>query len=59
VGTLRELGVGLCRGNATMYRVCLGQLARASGQNFVEGLDKPTVEVGVCCHRTFHWVSLS
>jgi hypothetical protein len=30
-----------------MYRVCLGQLARASGQNFVEGLDRPTVEVGV------------
>jgi hypothetical protein len=29
-----------------MYHVCLGQLACASGQNFVEGFDRPTVEVG-------------
>jgi hypothetical protein len=27
-GALRELSVGLCRGNATMYCVCLGQLVR-------------------------------
>ena len=46
-GALRELSVGLCRGNATMFRVCLGQLARASGQQIVGGLDRPTVEVGV------------
>jgi hypothetical protein len=42
VGALRELSVGLCRGNFRAYRVSLGALARSSGSSFRPGLSLPT-----------------
>jgi hypothetical protein len=36
-GALRELSVGLCRGNFFMCRACLGMLARSSGTGFRNG----------------------
>jgi hypothetical protein len=42
---IRELSVGLCRGNYQMYRSSLGLLARVSGRGFREGAAHPTEEV--------------
>ena len=42
---LRELSIGLCRGNAIMYRRSLQVLARASGRAFMTGLPVPTADV--------------
>ena len=42
---LRELSIGLCRGNAVMYRRSLQVLARASGRAFMTGLPVPTADV--------------
>jgi hypothetical protein len=43
-GALRELSVGLCRGNFFMYRACLGKLANSSGTGFRAGMRVPTDE---------------
>jgi hypothetical protein len=43
-GTLRELSVGLCRGNFLMYRASGGMFARLSGRGFRAGLAVPTDE---------------
>jgi hypothetical protein len=42
---LRELSVGLCRGNFLMYRASGGMFARVSGRGFRAGLAVPTDEV--------------
>jgi hypothetical protein len=42
---IRELSVGLCRGNYQMYRASLGLLAGVSGRGFREGAAHPTKEV--------------
>jgi hypothetical protein len=41
---LRELSVGLCRGNFVAYRPSVGMLARPSGISFRAGLSVPTDE---------------
>jgi hypothetical protein len=41
-GALRELSVGLCRGNFIVYRASLGVLARSCGSGFRPGLSLPT-----------------
>jgi hypothetical protein len=46
-GALRELSVGLCRGNFFMYRGCLGMLAKSSGTGFRAGMRVPTDEHGL------------
>jgi hypothetical protein len=43
--TLRELSVGLCKGNGILYRAGLKILARASGRAFLSGTDVPTADV--------------
>jgi hypothetical protein len=40
-GALRELSVGLRRGNFLAYRVSLGALSRSSGSAFQPGLSLP------------------
>jgi hypothetical protein len=42
---IREISVGLCRGNYQMYRASLGLLAGVSGRGFSEGAAHPTEEV--------------
>jgi hypothetical protein len=42
--TLRELSVGLCRGNFLLYRASGGMFARVSGRGFRAGLAVPTEE---------------
>jgi hypothetical protein len=44
-GALREISVGLCRGNFFMYRACLG--AKSSGTGFRAGMSVPTDEHGL------------
>jgi hypothetical protein len=46
-GALRELSVGLCRGNFFMYRACLGMLVKSSGTGFQAGMRVPTDEHGL------------
>jgi hypothetical protein len=46
-GALREVGVGLCRGNFFIYRACLGMFAKASGPGFRAGMRVPTDEHGL------------
>jgi hypothetical protein len=41
-GALRELIVGLCRGNFLAHQASLGVLARPSGSAFRPGLSLPT-----------------
>jgi hypothetical protein len=41
-GALREISIGLCRGNFLLYRGSIGVLARASGSHFRAGLHVPT-----------------
>jgi hypothetical protein len=41
---LRELSVGLGRGNFSAYRVSVGMLARSSGASFRAGMRVPTDE---------------
>jgi hypothetical protein len=41
-GALRELSVGLVRGNFWLNRASAGMLARASGSTFRPGLSQPT-----------------
>jgi hypothetical protein len=43
-GALRELHVGLCRGNFFAYRASVGMLARSSGASFGAGMRVPTDE---------------
>jgi hypothetical protein len=43
-GALRELSVGLCRGNFLAYRASVGMLARSSAVSFRAGLSVPTDE---------------
>jgi hypothetical protein len=43
-GALRELSVGLCRGNFLAYRASVGKLARSSGASCQAGLSVPTDE---------------
>jgi hypothetical protein len=43
-GALREIGVGLCRGNFFMYRAGLGMFAKSSGTGFRAGMSVPTDE---------------
>jgi hypothetical protein len=45
-GALREISVGLCRGNFFMYRACLGMFAKFSGTGFWAGRRVPTDEHG-------------
>jgi hypothetical protein len=42
---LRELSIGLCRGNGVMYRRSMTMLARASGTCLRAGLDTPTADI--------------
>lgn len=42
---LRELSVGLCKGNAILFRAGLQILARCSGRHFVAGVDRPHAEI--------------
>ena len=42
---LRELSVGLCRGNAVLYMRGLKSMARVSGTAFQEGMLVPTGEI--------------
>jgi hypothetical protein len=44
-GALRELSVGLIRGNFLLYRAYVGMLARSSGSSFWAGLSMPTGEL--------------
>jgi hypothetical protein len=46
VGALRELSVGLVRGNYFLFRVSVGMLARSSGACFRPGMARPTDN---CC----------
>jgi hypothetical protein len=46
-GALRELSVGLVKGNFWLYRASAGMLARASGSSFRPGLSQPTDDCGV------------
>jgi hypothetical protein len=43
--TLRELSVGLCRGNSMLFRAGLQAVAKASGRSFQAGLAEPTEEL--------------
>jgi hypothetical protein len=43
-GALRELSVGLCRGNFFAYRASVGMLFRCSGASFRAGMRVPTDE---------------
>jgi hypothetical protein len=43
-GALRELSVGLCRGNFFAYRASVGMLVRCSGASFRAGMRVPTDE---------------
>jgi hypothetical protein len=45
-GALRELSVGLVRGNYFLYRASVGMLARSSGACFRPGMAQPTDD---CC----------
>ena len=45
VNSLRELSVGLCRGNCVLYKRSLYALARVSGTAFRAGADIPTSEI--------------
>jgi hypothetical protein len=45
-GALRELSVGLVRGNYFLYRASVGMFARSSGACFRRGLARPTDD---CC----------
>ena len=45
VNALRELSVGLCRGNCVLYKRSLYALARVSGTAFRAGADIPTSEL--------------
>jgi hypothetical protein len=38
-GALCELSIGLCRGNFSMYRACLGMLAKSSGTGHDDNLE--------------------
>ena len=46
---LRELSVGLCRGNCVLYKRSLYALARVSGTAFRAGADIPTSEINSGC----------
>jgi hypothetical protein len=46
-GALRELSIGLVRGNSLLYRASIGMLARSSGISFHSGLSVPTNELNV------------
>jgi hypothetical protein len=41
---LRELSVGLCKGNYLMHRVTLGMLTEVAGWGFCTGADPPVEE---------------
>jgi hypothetical protein len=41
-GTLREIGIGLCRGNLILYCGIVGMLDRATGSHFCAWLHVPT-----------------
>ena len=43
--SLRELSVGLCRGNAALYRRGMSAMARVTGRVMCPGDDRPTAEV--------------
>jgi hypothetical protein len=43
-GAVRELSVGLCHGNAFMYRAGAWELARVPGYLFHGGMSVPTDE---------------
>jgi hypothetical protein len=43
-GALRELCVGLCRGNFLSYRASVGMSARSRGASFQAGLSEPMDE---------------
>jgi hypothetical protein len=46
-GALREISVGLCRGNFSMYCAWLGMFAYSSGTGFRAGMSVPTDEHGL------------
>jgi hypothetical protein len=46
-GALREISVGLCRGNFFLYRACSGMFAKSSGTGFRAGMSVPTDEHGL------------
>jgi hypothetical protein len=41
-GALREISVGLCKGNLFLYCVCLGMFAKSNGTGFRAGMSVPT-----------------
>jgi hypothetical protein len=56
-GALREISIGLCRGNFFMYRACLGMIAKASGTGFWAGMRVPTDEHGHAWAAVACWFS--
>jgi hypothetical protein len=46
-GAMREIGIGLCRGNFFVYRACLGMFAKSNGTGFRAGISVPTDEHGL------------
>jgi hypothetical protein len=52
-GALRELSVGLCRGNFFAYRASIGMLARCSGARVRAGMRVPTDECVEYCFVVF------
>ena len=42
---LRELSIGLCRGNGVLYKRSVTVLARVTGTSFLAGLPAATAEV--------------
>jgi hypothetical protein len=45
-GALQELSCALCKGNRRMHLSSMFSLARASGRQFMPGLDVPVADVG-------------
>ena len=45
MNALRELSIGLCRGNAMLYKRSLPVMARVSGTSFRSGMLVPTGEI--------------
>jgi hypothetical protein len=50
-GALRELSIGLIRGNFLLYHASVGMLARSSGSSFRASLSIPTYKIDLCTAR--------
>jgi hypothetical protein len=54
-GALRELNVGLCRGNASLCRLGAYVATRAAGQTLMRGLAWSSTEVVEACFAPRMW----